>query len=113
MKYVLFALIAAACIAGAFSACDPDDLTDATDCVGKIDVTGGTKAADVCDLYNDIMACYPGDCCTDEVKKAQEDAWKLAYPDDDCDLKCGAGFNLQASIAFVFAAFIATVYTSY
>eukprot|EP00961_Rhodomonas_salina_P043617 586261-Rhodomonas_salina.2 len=48
-------------------------------------------------------ACSPSSCCEGDLGKESEAisqaSFTALYPDDSCDIKCGA-MNLQASIAF-------------
>mmetsp|Transcript_50449 Transcript_50449/g.102761 ORF Transcript_50449/g.102761 Transcript_50449/m.102761 type:complete len:89 (-) Transcript_50449:99-365(-) len=74
-----------------------------------------------CKFMQDWLRCIPSGCCetADALELIEEvgDLW-AGYENDagkayDCAVGCGAGFNLQASVTFVFAALLATWYTTY
>eukprot|EP00961_Rhodomonas_salina_P133440 1795447-Rhodomonas_salina.3 len=80
------------------------------DCVAEAAKLPTTTATEYCDYMKAQGSCTPGSCCEGDLGKLQEDSandsFKLLYPDDTCDIKCGA-MNLQASIAFVLIALAA------
>eukprot|EP00286_Rhodomonas_abbreviata_P019315 CAMPEP_0181294862 /NCGR_PEP_ID=MMETSP1101-20121128/3833_1 /TAXON_ID=46948 /ORGANISM="Rhodomonas abbreviata, Strain Caron Lab Isolate" /LENGTH=139 /DNA_ID=CAMNT_0023399561 /DNA_START=47 /DNA_END=466 /DNA_ORIENTATION=+ len=134
---LFLAFVAALAIVNAEEAteCTQDDLDWAEECIGNVRVNfyENLKLQKVepalagCLETQPMVMCIAASCCEDEDMQEEVSKIKKFWADHMdtegisadyvCELECGvdynSGLNLQASVSFVFAALVATLYTSY